>query len=81
MKGRKATRLTHAKHTFVIRKPYVEKVTLSKAEAQMADEIASRFGITAEEATTLVVKASIARRMKKRTGKAPAKVYSIRKKA
>lgn len=55
-----------------------EKVTLTKNEAALAAEIAKRYGLTLEEATTLIVKACIARRMKKRTGKSPAKVYSIR---
>jgi hypothetical protein len=54
-----------------------ERVSLSEKEAELAKEIANRFGLSVEEATTLVVKACIARRMKKRTGKNPAKVYSI----
>ena len=56
-----------------------ERVSLSKKEAELAEEIAKRFGLTVEEATTLIVKACIARRMKKRTGKNPAKVYTMRK--
>ena len=56
-----------------------EKVSLTKKEAELAEEIAKRFGLTVEEATTLVVKACIARRMKKRTGKSPARIYSIKK--
>jgi hypothetical protein len=56
-----------------------ERVSLSEKEAELAKEIANRFGLSVEDATTLVVKACIARRMKKRTGKNPAKVYSIRK--
>jgi len=57
-----------------------EKLILSKDEGELADEIAKRFGLPVKEASELVVKASIARRMKKRTGKSPAKVYSIRRK-
>ena len=57
-----------------------ERVNLTDEEAELAAQIAAQFGLTVEEATTLVVKACIARRMKKRTGKNPAKVYSIRKK-
>lgn len=56
-----------------------ERVVLNKKEAELAEEIARRFGLTVEEATTLVVKACIARRIKKRTGKAPAKVYGLRR--
>jgi ribosomal protein L23 len=55
-----------------------ERVSLSEKEAELAKEIATRFGLSVEEATTLVVKACIARRMKKRTGKNPAKVYGIK---
>jgi ribosomal protein L23 len=58
-----------------------ERVSLTKKEAELAKEIATRFGLSVEEATTLIVKACIARRMKKRTGKNPAKVYSIRRAA
>lgn len=57
-----------------------EKLALSKDEAALAEEIAARFDLTRDEATTLVLKACMARRMKKRTGKAPAKVYSFKKK-
>jgi len=57
-----------------------DRVSLSKEEAELAEEIARRFELSVEDATTLVVKACIARRMKKRTGKNPAKVYSIRPK-
>jgi ribosomal protein L23 len=56
-----------------------EKLALSKQEAELAEELARRFGLPVEEVTTLVMKASIARRMKKRTGKNPAKVYSIKR--
>lgn len=68
--------------TVAIRMSYgtaTELLTLSKKEAELAEEIAKHYGLSTEEATTLVVKACIARRMKKRTGKGPAKVYSIRK--
>lgn len=56
-----------------------ERVVLSKKEAELAEEIARRFGLSIEEATTLIVKACIARRIKKRTGKAPARVYPMKR--
>lgn len=56
-----------------------ENLVLSKDEADLAEQIAKRKGISREEAATLVMKASIARRVRKRTGKSPAKVYPIRK--
>ena len=55
-----------------------ENLVLSKKEAELVKETARIYGISEEEAATLIVKASIARRMKKRTGKAPARVYSIK---
>lgn len=58
--------------------PEIE-LTLSKEEAALAEEIAKRKGITTKEAAELVVKASMARRFKKRTGKNPAKVYDMKK--
>ena len=57
----------------------INELTLSKEESELAKQIAKRKGISEEEAATLVVKASIARRVRRRTGKGPAKVYSIRK--
>ena len=57
---------------------YTHHLALSKAEADLAAKIAEREGISIEQAATMVVKASIARRMKKRTGKAPARVYGIK---
>jgi ribosomal protein L23 len=57
-----------------------DKVSLTKKEAELAEEIARRFQLTVQEATTLVVKACIARRMKKRTGKSPARIYGIKRK-
>lgn len=55
-----------------------EKLLLSKKEAELAKEVARIYGISEEEAATLVLKAGIAHRVKKRTGKAPAKVYPIK---
>lgn len=54
-------------------------LSLTKEEAELAKEIAQQKGITEEEAASLVIKGGIARRVKKRTGKSPAKVYSIRR--
>jgi hypothetical protein len=53
------------------------KVALSKYEAEIADKIADMFEITREEAVSRVVRAGIARRMKRNTGKTPAKVYRM----
>jgi hypothetical protein len=46
----------------------------------MVKRIADRDGISEDEAASNLVSAALARRVKKRTGKVPAKVYGIRKK-
>lgn len=53
------------------------ELSLSKEEAELVKQIAKQKGITEDEAASLVIKGSIARRVKKRTGKSPAKVYSL----
>lgn len=56
-----------------------EKLVLSQEEAQLAKRIAEQHGISEEEAAELVVKKEVARRVRLRTGKGPARVYSIKK--
>ncbi len=58
-------------------KSHERDLVLSKEEAKLVKQTAQRLGVSEEEAATLVVKASIARRMRKRTGKAPGKVYTF----
>jgi plasmid stabilization system protein ParE len=53
-------------------------VQLSPAELADVREIAKLHGITEEEAATRLVQGEIARRVRKRTGKAPAKVYGMK---
>ena len=55
------------------------QTSLTKAERELVKRIADRDGITENEAASNLVSAALARRVKKRTGKVPAKVYSIRK--
>lgn len=56
------------------------QTSLSKAERLMLKRIADRDGITEDEAASNLVSAALARRVKKRTGKAPARVYSMKRK-
>lgn len=56
------------------------QTTLTQREREMVKRIAARDGISEDEAASNLVSAALARRVKKRTGKAPAKVYSMRKK-
>lgn len=56
-----------------------QSLDLSDKEIELVRQIAKREGITEDEAATQLVQKEIARRVKKRTGKNPAKVYRIRK--
>lgn len=55
-----------------------ENLVLSEKEAELARKIAKIRGITIEEAAELVVKQSIAQRVRMRTGKGPSKVYGFK---
>jgi len=54
-------------------------VPLTAAEIALVRRMAESEGITEDEAATRLVSAALARRVKKRTGKTPARVYSIRR--
>lgn len=54
--------------------------TLTSAEREIVQKIADRDGCSLEDAATRLTKAALARRVKKRTGKAPARVYGMRSK-
>lgn len=56
-----------------------EQVALSEKELELIRRIARRDGITEDQAATNLGKAALARRTRKRTGKAPARVYSIKR--
>lgn len=57
-----------------------EPTALSASEREIVKRIALRDGITEDEAATNLVKIALARRVRKKTGKGPAKVYSIGRK-
>jgi hypothetical protein len=57
-----------------------DNTTLTKVERELVKRIADRDGVTEDEAATRLVKQALARRVKKRTGKAPARVYEIKRK-
>jgi hypothetical protein len=57
-----------------------DKTALSRKELEIVERIATRDGISVDEAATNLGKAALARRVKKRTGKAPARVYDMRRK-
>lgn len=56
-----------------------EQANFTAKELELIERIAKRDGISNDEAATNLGKAALARRTKKRTGKAPAKVYGIRR--
>lgn len=56
------------------------QTALTAKEREIVKRIADRDGITEDEAATNLVKAALARRVKKRTGKAPARVYAMKRK-
>jgi hypothetical protein len=57
-----------------------QPLDLSDAEMAVVRQIAEREGITEDEAATQLVQKEIARRVKKRTGRNPARVYSLKRK-
>ena len=52
---------------------------LTDKEAELVRRVAEIYGITEEEAHTNLAKAGLARRVKKRTGSSPARVYALRR--
>lgn len=56
-----------------------EQIPVTAKELDLIERVAKRDGITTDEAATNLGKAALVRRTKKRTGKAPGRVYSIRK--
>lgn len=53
--------------------------SLSDRERQFVELVAQQRGITFEEAVDQLMKEGLASRVRKKTGRAPAKVYSIRR--
>ncbi len=58
--------------------PFPAIVALTADEMALIEAIAKRYGITADDAATAMTQAAIAKRIKRSTGKAPAKVHPIR---
>lgn len=53
-------------------------VLLTDKERELVRRVAATEGVTEEEAASKLVSDALARRVKKRTGRTPAKVYQIR---
>jgi hypothetical protein len=56
----------------------IPDTAMTAKEAELVRKVAEIYGITEEEAHTNLAKAGLARRVKKRTGSNPARIYSIR---
>lgn len=54
---------------------------LTRSERELVQKIADRDGVTLDEAASRLGKQAIARIVKRRTGKTPAKVYSLKGKS
>jgi predicted kinase len=56
-----------------------DQAALTRQERDLVKRLAERDGISEDEAASRSVSRCLARWVKKRTGKSPAKVYAIRK--
>lgn len=56
-----------------------EKIPVSEAERQLVKKIADRDGVSEDEAASKLFSRALARKVKKKTGRPPAKLYSIRR--
>lgn len=58
-----------------------EHTALSERERQLVQQVADQRGITFEEAAEQMAKEGLASRVRRRTGRSPAKVYQLGRKA
>lgn len=58
--------------------PAEDQTNLNKAERDVVKRIAERDGISEDEAATKLVKAALERRVRKKTGKGPARFFEMR---
>jgi cytidylate kinase len=58
----------------------LDLTTFSKAEMEQVQRIADRDGVTVEQAATRLAQQWLQEKVKRRTGRAPAKVYDIKRK-
>lgn len=59
--------------------PNEDQTNLTTKEREVLKRIASRDGVTEDEAATKLVKDALERRVRKRTGKGPARMYTARR--
>lgn len=56
-----------------------EQTALTQKEWELISKIAERDGVTEDEAATRLIAEALARRVRRRTGHGPAKVYGLKK--
>lgn len=59
----------------------VEHTALSDKEREAVEQVAEQRGVTFEEAVEQMAKEGLASRVRRKTGRAPARVYELRRKA
>lgn len=57
-----------------------EQTALSDREREAVQRVADQRGVTFEEAVEAMAKEGLAARVRRKTGRAPAKVYELRRK-
>jgi cytidylate kinase len=58
----------------------LDLTTFSKAEMEQVQRIADRDGVTVEQAATRLAQQWLQEKVKRRTGRGPAKVYDMKRK-
>lgn len=56
-----------------------QEAPLTSEELELVKRVAQRDGISVDEAATNLGRAALARRVRKKTGKGPAKVYGFKR--
>jgi predicted transcriptional regulator len=57
-----------------------EKTTLSEREMELVRQVAEQWGVSVEEAANRLRREGFDQRVRRNTGRAPAKVYDLRRK-
>jgi predicted kinase len=58
-----------------------EQTALSEKERKAVEQVAEQRGVTFEEAIEQMAKEGLAARVRRKTGRGPARVYELRRKA
>lgn len=61
--------------------PPIDHTNVSEKERQAIEQVAQQRGISFEEAAEAMAKEGLAARVRRKTGRLPAKVYELRRKS